>query len=96
MLDMNVEFLQLQEQVDCLNEEPGEGEQHGVVHDCCYDDTCNIAPHVCNGLVGQKGQVQEQHSQEEVDKDLGCLARFGFAVKPEVKKVCCFSISIPS
>ena len=91
---MNVEFLQLQEQVDCLNEEPGKGEQHGVVHDCCYDDMCYIAPHGCNGLIGQKGQVQEKLSHEEDDKDLGGLARFG--VEPEENRVCCFSVNILS
>lgn len=81
MFEFNWESAQIQVNVQSHCEKPGEGSQHGVVHNCSRYHAGTEDPQVGNAFIYQEGQVQNEHGYQEVNQDLSCLAGFPFSVE---------------
>lgn len=51
------------------------------MQNCCYCHTCTFDTQIWNALIGQEGQVQDQHGDKEVHQNLCCFACFPLSVE---------------
>lgn len=60
-----------------MHAEPGEGDQHEVVHEERDGLTARGAVHVGHQVINQEGEVQQQQRRHQMDEQLGAYVGFG-------------------